>query len=371
MAHALSLARRARHQCRPNPMVGAVIVRDGRVLGEGWHHKPGRPHAEIEALNACSEDPRGATMYVTLEPCCHDNKRTAPCAPAVVAAGIERLVAATLDPYEPVRGKGFAELRAAGVRVEVGLLEREARILNQAFAWHAITGRPFTTLKLALTLDGRIADASGRSRWITGERARDEVQRLRSQMDAIVVGRATAEADDPALTVRLRSHRGPQPLRVVLGRLQNPGLKLLTQDPERTHIFVPEDAEPLADTRAHVHRVGTAPEQVLETLASLGVQRVLVEGGGRVAGSFLDAGLIQRVWLFFAPILLGDAGAAPAVIGKGRSLADALRLTRVHTRSLGPDLLVEGFLHDPLDLWEIAGAPPLEPARDLPLDLEA
>jgi diaminohydroxyphosphoribosylaminopyrimidine deaminase/5-amino-6-(5-phosphoribosylamino)uracil reductase len=357
MGRALALARRARHRCRPNPMVGAVLVRNGRVLGKGWHRKAGGPHAEVEALRACVEDPRGATMYVTLEPCCgREGKRTPPCAPALIEAGIARLVAATLDPHPLVRGKGLSELRAAGVAVQAGLLEREARTLNDAFAWHAVTGRPFTTLKLALTLDGRIADAAGRSQWITSERARAEVHRLRAQMDAILVGRATADADDPSLTVRLRGPRGPQPLRVVLGAPHRADLRLLTTDPERTHLFVPEAAELPGLPGVHVHRTGTEPGRVLETLAALGVQRLLVEGGGRVAGSFLDAGLVQRVWLFYAPLLLGDALARPAVAGAGRPLAKALRLGRVRSRRLGPDLFVEGFLQDPIELWEASTA---------------
>jgi diaminohydroxyphosphoribosylaminopyrimidine deaminase / 5-amino-6-(5-phosphoribosylamino)uracil reductase len=362
MRRALVLARRARHACRPNPMVGAVIVRDGRVLGEGYHHKAGEPHAEIEALGACTEDPRGADLYVTLEPCCHQG-RTGPCTRAVVQAGIRRVVAATRDPNPRVSGHGFAELRAAGVSVEVGLLERQARELNEAFAWHAVTGRPFVTLKLAMTLDGRIADAAGRSQWITSERARAEVHRLRSTVDAILIGRGTAEADDPALTVRLGAYRGPQPLRVVLagrGKLR-PDLRLFTEGAQRTYVFAGETAS-AADLRriealgAHAERVRTEdgridPEAVTERLARLGVQRLLIEGGGRVAASFLDAALVHRVWFFYAPLILGAEDGRAAVAGASRPLSKALRLQRVRAQRFGPDLRVEGYAVDPLQAW--------------------
>jgi len=359
MARALGLARRARHRCRPNPMVGAVVVRDGRVLGEGWHRRAGQPHAEPAALAACVEDPRGATMYVTLEPCApREGKRTPACAPALIEAGIARVVAATLDPHPGVQGRGFAALRAAGVAVEVGLLEHEARKLNDAFAWHVATGRAFTTLKLAMTLDGRIADGRGRSHWITSDPARRVVHTLRSQMDAILVGRATAELDDPSLTVRLSGYRGPQPLRLVLARrgLARPDLRLFTQDPQRTHVFVDPQADWSAPPGVQVHRVGTEPAAVLEALVPLGVQRLLVEGGGRVAGSFLDAGQVQRVWLFYAPRLLVASDARPSVAGASRPLEKALRLQRVSTRRLGPDWLVEGFVADPTERW--THAPP-------------
>ena len=371
MARALMLARRARHLCRPNPMVGAVIVRNGRILGEGWHQLAGQAHAEIEALGGCTEDPRGATLYVTLEPCCHTGKRTPPCVPAILQAGFARVVVATLDPTPLVSGRGVAALVGAGVIVDVGLLEREARELNEAFAFQILTGRPFTTLKLAMTLDGRIADGSGRSKWITADQSRLEVQRLRAQMDAILVGKTTAESDDPSLNVRLRGYRGPQPLRVVMankGRLSW-DLRILTEDPGRTHVFTSPDAgaKDLAHLRklgVQVHSDGTAPATVVETLAALGVQRLLVEGGGRTAGAFLDAGLVQRVWLFYAPLLLGAQDARPAVASPpGRSLDDAWKLARMRLRRLGPDWLISGYVEDPLVLWERSASGTALPAE--------
>ncbi len=354
MARALELAARGRGLTSPNPMVGAVVVRDGTVVGEGWHARAGAPHAEIEALARAGPGARGATLYVNLEPCGHHG-RTPPCVPALVEAGLARVVAALADPDPRVAGRGLAALRATGIPVETGVLADEAARLNRVFLTAMREGRPHVTLKAAASLDGRIADLHGVSRWITGDPARAHAHRLRADADAIVVGITTALRDDPALTVRLAQPWPREPWRVVLdthARLPVDAQLLRSGAPARALVAV-SDAAPgtrvsaLQATGATVVRVTARQGRVdvqalLAELFAREVRGVLVEGGGEVHGSFVDAALVDRVALFLGPLLLGGRTAPSLLGGSGRELKAAVRLETLEVQRLGDDLLVEG-----------------------------
>lgn len=354
MRRALDLAERGRGLTSPNPMVGAVIVRDGSIVAEGFHRRAGEAHAEAEALEAAGDLARGAALYVTLEPCAHVG-RTPPCAPRVAASGVRRVVAALVDPDPRVSGRGLDLLRAAGVEVAVGVLGRDAERQNRAFLTSVRRGRPHVLLKLAMTLDGKIADRHRASRWITGAGAREEAHRLRSEADAILVGVGTVLADDPALTVRREQPWPREPYRVVLdSSARTPPIARVVRGPtpERTLIAVGEAAphdrtERLERAGAVVVRLGGREgrvdlEAVMAELHRREVRAVLVEGGAEVHGAFLASGLVDRVAVFIAPLLLGGREATPAIGGPGVPLADALRLGDVAVRTVGADLLVEG-----------------------------
>jgi len=350
MAAALSLARRGLGQVWPNPAVGCVIVKDGRVVGRGWTQPGGRPHAETEALLRAGAVARGATVYVTLEPCSHHGK-TAPCAEALVGAGIARCVVACEDPDPRVSGRGLALLRKAGIDVDLGLLEGEARALNQGFLLRVAEGRPLVTLKLAQSLDGGIATAEGESRWITGDAARRHAHLLRAEHDAVLVGSGTALADDPKLSVRLDGLEHRSPLRLVAdGRLRLPLTSVLvaTARQQSTWLLTRRDSDRLrreafADAGVEVIALPVRPEEPLDLAAGLrelgerGVTRVLVEGGGVLAAGLLRAGLVDRLALYRAPLLLG-ADARPGVAPLGlQRLADAPLFGLLEALDLGPD----------------------------------
>ncbi len=351
MRRALALAARGVGTTHPNPRVGAVLVRGGKVVGEGWHRAPGEPHAEALALAAAGPRARGGTLFVTLEPCAHHG-RTPPCADALVEAGVARVVAAMNDPDPQVDGRGISRLRRAGVEVEVGLLGEEARELNRAYLWHRRTGLPWVTLKLALSLDGRLADPRGASRWITGERARACVHRLRAGHDAILVGVGTVLADDPLLTVRDGRRPSVPPLRVVLDPSLRtpPASRLLASLDQAPLLLVAGEGAP----EGRVRRLRAAGAEVLilprtrgtfawpalgRALTARGVLSVLAEGGGRTAGWLLARGAVRRAELFYAPLFLGE-GAVPAAGAPLPPLARALRGTITRTLHCGPDLRV-------------------------------
>ncbi len=353
MDRALRLAARGVGLTSPNPAVGAVLVRDGRVVGEGFHRRAGAAHAEVAALQAAGAGARGATCYVTLEPCAHFG-RTPPCAEALVEAGVGRVVLAALDPDPRVDGRGVARLRAAGIAVTIGVGEAGTRALNRGFFHAAATGRPHVVLKTAMTLDGRIAAVDGESRWITGDAARREAHRLRLAADAILVGVGTVLADDPRLTVRDPELPPKEPFRVVAdSRLRiPPGAQVLRAgDPARTVVACvePAPAAAAAALRGAGARVLELPGEggrvdlraLLVALRALDVLAVLAEGGGELAGALADAGLVDRVAFFIAPRLLGGRRAPGPLGGTGRRLKDALALTGLTTRRLGDDLLVE------------------------------
>ena len=358
MRRALEVAERGRGLTSPNPMVGAVIVREGRIVGEGGHLRAGGPHAEVAALAAAGEAARGATLYCTLEPCDHHG-RTPPCAPAVVAAGITRVVAALADPNPLARGGG-ARLRAAGVAVELGLLADVAERQNRTWLTAMRERRPHVTLKAAATLDGKIADVHGGSKWITGEAARARAHRLRAESDAIVVGVTTALRDDPALTVRLAEPWPREPYRVVLdttARLGADARLIHAGTPARALIAVGAEAPSdrvaaLARTGATVMRSPTRGGHVdvaavLAGLFERDVRAVLLEGGGETHDAFLEAGVVDRVALFLAPMLLGGRQAPGVLGGNGRELKSAVRLGPVSVTTLGDDLLLEADVVKP------------------------
>jgi diaminohydroxyphosphoribosylaminopyrimidine deaminase / 5-amino-6-(5-phosphoribosylamino)uracil reductase len=356
MARALEVAARGLGLTSPNPAVGAVLVRDGALVGEGAHLRAGGPHAEVAALAQAGDAARGATCYVTLEPCAHHG-RTPPCVEALIAAGVARVVAACQDPNPRVNGRGLATLAAAGLAVTVGVAEAEARAINRAFFTRVTTGRPHVTLKAAMTLDGKIAAWDGASRWITGEAARREGHRLRFLADAILVGIGTVLHDDPALTIRLPDVPPKEPLRVVVdSRLRTPPTAQILRvgSPARTIVAgaAPEPrrrAQALRSLGVQVLELPRAPESrrvglpaLLARLAELDVVGVLAEGGAEIGAGLLDAGLVDRVAFFIAPRLLGGRSAPGPLGGVGRALKDAVSLTGVTYRQIGEDVLIEG-----------------------------
>ncbi len=359
MTLALRLAAKGRGRTSPNPLVGAVVAAGGRIVGTGYHRVLGGPHAEIHALAAAGPRARGATLYVTLEPCVHLKKRTPPCVPAVVRAGIRRVVVAMLDPNPAVRGRGVRALRRAGIRVELGCLRDRAAELNEGYCHRIRTGRPLVTVKAAMTLDGKIAAAGGESQWITGEAARRDAHRLRAGADAILVGIGTLLADDPRLTVRLGGRRvptrtGAQPLRVVLdSRLRIPFRAKMLWEPSGGQVVVitttRADAariKRLEHQGARVIQVAAAPRGVslpaaLHALAGLGVNHVLVEGGAEVNAALLQGKLVDRLVLYLAPKLLGGRDALSVIGGTAPRLADAISLDEVSVARIGKDLRLD------------------------------
>jgi diaminohydroxyphosphoribosylaminopyrimidine deaminase / 5-amino-6-(5-phosphoribosylamino)uracil reductase len=356
MRRAMDVAERGRGLASPNPLVGALVVREGRVIAEGWHEGPGTPHAEAAALTAAGRSARGATLYVSLEPCDHQG-RTPPCTRAILESGVASVVAATVDPNPVVNGRGFARLRSKGVEVVTPVLGDEAARQNQAFEKHVRTGIPLVVLKMGASLDGKVAARDGSSRWITGDEARARAHRLRGDSDAIVVGAGTALADDPALTVRDPAYRGTPPLRVLVdarggvpaaGRLFSGPVPLMiatteASSPDRRREWAAAGGEVVVfDAEG-----GRVPLQSL--LAHLGkrdVQTVLLEGGPTLAWSAVGEGLVDRVVLFLAPKLLGGERAPGVLGGEGFApVSQALGLRITNVERIGEDLMVEADVH--------------------------
>jgi diaminohydroxyphosphoribosylaminopyrimidine deaminase/5-amino-6-(5-phosphoribosylamino)uracil reductase len=355
MRVALRLARRGYGTTSPNPMVGAVLVKDGKIIGRGWHRRAGGPHAEIEALRDAARrgnSPRGATLYVTLEPCC-THGRTPPCTEAVIGAGIKRVVVGATDPNPKHAGRGFPILRRAGIRVTSGVLAEDCARLNEAFNHWVVRRTPLVIVKAAMTLDGKIATASGDSKWITGEKARNYGMKLRQGSDAILVGINTVLADDPSLTFRSRRKVGARLRRIVLdSQARTPLRAKVVRDefaPLTTIVVSRRAPKSRVAALARKVRVLVAPERagaldlrwLLKRLGRENVTQLLVEGGGEVNASFLLGGLAQRVAFFYAPKILGGRDARKGVAGAGvRTLAEALTLDDVVWRRLGDDLLL-------------------------------
>lgn len=360
MQRALELAQLGLGTASPNPCVGAVIVRDGQIVGEGYHARAGEPHAEVHALREAGERARGATLYVTLEPCAHRG-RTGPCALAVAEGGLSRVVAAMTDPNPQVGGKGLQHLRDAGIEVSVGLGETQARRLNEAFLFAISAGRPFMHLKWAMTLDGKSATAGGESQWITGPEARRQVHRLRAEYDAVLVGGGTLRADDPQLTVRDFAWADERPIRqprrvVVTNEPVALDRRLWHDGGERTIFF---GRDPGKDHLAEVQALGIEAivaeakgatpgsgvdwRSVMTHLAEREVRGILVEAGPGLAGALVRQGLVDRVSAFVNPRVLGGAGSQPAVGGPDpQRLDDALRLAEVEIQPCGDDLWITG-----------------------------
>lgn len=357
MKRALELSKRGECLTCPNPMVGAVIVKDGQIIGEGWHHGPGLPHAEIEALKACRTDPKGATIYVTLEPCNHYG-RTPPCSEAIIKAGIGEVVYAISDP-NPVAGGGAERLKQAGIKTRSGLGRKEALELNRKFLHFCLTGRPWVIMKAAMSLDGKIATAGGESQWITGERSRKLVHKLRAEVHSVLVGSGTLLADDPQLTNRMFKVTSNQPLKVLLdSKLQiTAEHRIIGEKPEDLIVFCTtqaelEKAKILSSLGVRIIRQETAGRvnlaEALASLGELGVQSVLVEGGSSVFASFWELGLINEYYLFYGPFFIGGDSAPGVLGGRGlKSLSEAEHLTIESVKKIGPDILVHAYKEEP------------------------
>ncbi len=365
MAQALSLAGRGEGTTSPNPLVGAVVLDSaGEVAGRGWHRKAGGPHAEVLALREAGDRARGGVLVVTLEPCAHQG-RTPPCAPFVAEAGVSLVIAAVADPNPRVSGRGFAHLRAKGVEVEVGVMAEAAVRQNEAYFHWWKRGRPLLTLKAAASLDGKIATRSGQSRWLTGEAARNAGHRFRNRVDAVLVGVETALADDPLLTARPDGVPGHPLTRIVLDSMLRtpPSARVLPRAGGSSTIVAATDAAPSTREKAlraagaevlrteadRRGRVSLGP--LLRALGERGVRHVLVEGGGRVHGSFIREGLADRLLYFVAPVVVGDARAPGAISGLGALALQSLpRLSNVTHEVVGDDLLIQGYFKKPV--WE-------------------
>jgi diaminohydroxyphosphoribosylaminopyrimidine deaminase/5-amino-6-(5-phosphoribosylamino)uracil reductase len=361
LERAVELAERGRRHVSPNPLVGAVVSRDGQVLGEGWHAQLGGPHAEVQAIAACGgQDLTGASIHVSLEPCCHQG-RTPPCTDAILAAGLARVVVAADDPSAKASGRGLGILRDEGIEIDVagGELAHRARLANQAFRKHARTGRPWVLFKSAMTLDGKVATPTGDSKWISGDSSRERAHHWRATVDAVAVGIGTALADDPQLTARVEGvHR--QPRRVVFDATARLPLdsKLVAQAPEIPLTVVVTRAA----KRSQVEALETAgadivvatgenePSRVRSALAALGdqgVTSILLEGGPHLAGAFLDAGEIDEVRLFLAPLLIGGRQARDPLEGEGvEKISEALRALTLDCEKVAEDLLISARLRE-------------------------
>ncbi len=355
MKLALRLAGKGSGWVSPNPMVGAVVVQAGKVAGQGYHRRLGAPHAEVEALRQAGAAAKGADLYVTLEPCNHQG-RTPPCTRAILAAGVGRVVIATRDPNPRVTGDGAGFLASRGVAVEIGLLEAEARRLNEAYFKAVTTGLPFVVAKAACSLDGKIATATGESQWLTAASTRTFAHRLRHQVDAILVGIGTILADDPRLTTRLPHTKDP--IRIILdSQLRLPlSARVINPDSPASTWVVCRDQAPKERMKA-LQQLGveilTMPEEaglialrpLLEFLGERQVQSLLVEGGAETLGSFFDQKMVDKFYFFYAPKFLGGRNALGVLGGKGVArLQDALPARDLTLRRLGPDLVITGYL---------------------------
>lgn len=356
MAMALGLAAKALGRTSPNPLVGAVVVKAGKVIATGYHKRAGEPHAEAIALKKAGKAAKGATLYVTLEPCSHTNKRTPPCTPLVIASGIKRLVVAMIDPNPQVSGGGLKTIRKAGVTVLAGVLRDEAERLNESFIKHMTTGLPFVTMKIAQTLDGKIATARGESKWITSPEARRAGHHLRDRNDAILVGVNTVLKDDPSLTARIPG--GRDPVRVIVdSRLRTPlASRVITQRSAAPTIIATTPAAP----KAKIRKIESAGAEVLvvkakdarvdlqdlvKKLGKRGIMSVLIEGGAEVHASALRAGIVDKAVLFIAPMFMTGRDSLPSIGGRSpRKLRDAIRFSGAEADTVGDDLMIEGYI---------------------------
>jgi len=354
MKRALALAKRAEGMTSPNPMVGAVIVKKGRIIGEGYHKRAGTAHAEVVAIDNASADIAGSTLYVTLEPCCHKDKRTPPCTDKIISSKIKRVVIAMKDPNPKVAGRGIEALKKEGLEVVCGILDGKAGKLNEAYIKHITTNMPFAVLKVAMTLDGKIATPEGESKWITGEKARREVHRLRGSADALLTAIGTVSKDDPQLTCRAGNRKSP--VRIVL----DPYLKIsknarVLDCPPLTIIVCRHDAGQKKKAYLTGKNIGLIeysgdrldPKWLMKGLHDMGITSILIEGGASLNSSCLEAGIIDKVVFFVAPKIIGGRKSFPAVGGEAfRSLQDAHMLEQTSVRRIGDDFLIEGYIRN-------------------------
>ncbi|MCD6288685.1 MAG: bifunctional diaminohydroxyphosphoribosylaminopyrimidine deaminase/5-amino-6-(5-phosphoribosylamino)uracil reductase RibD [Candidatus Hydrogenedentes bacterium] len=356
MDRALELAARAYGRTSPNPMVGAVVVRDGEIVGEGYHARAGEDHAEVVALRDAGESVRDATLYVTLEPCSHYG-RTPPCVDAIISAGIRRVVAAMTDPNPLVAGAGFRRLKDAGIEVDVGMRQAEAGRLNEAHVKFCRTGLPFVYLKYAMSLDGKVATRTKDARWVTGEDARRRVHELRDRVDAIMVGAGTVRADDPALTTRLPDG-GRDPVRIVVSTMGDldPSARVFADDGDAPRWLAVSDGCPVERLGMFENRgvdilncpataQGLDLRETMRLVGERDVRTVLLEGGPTLAAAALESGIVDKIMRFIAPIVIGGMDAPSPVAGRGiERIADALRLVDVGIERVGSDVLIEGYI---------------------------
>jgi len=357
MQMALDLAVKGEGFTSPNPMVGAVVVKDGRVVGSGYHQMVGGPHAEVNAIDAAGKLAEGATLYVTLEPCNHTG-RTPPCTRKILEAGIKRVVVAMIDPNKDVAGGGADHLEQQGIRITTGVCREQARKLIEGFVKFVQTRRPFVIAKCAATLDGRIATRSGDSKWVTGEKSRQFVHRLRHAVDGILVGINTVRADNPSLTARLPDGQGKDPARIILDThlAISPAAKLLRQtSAAETILVVGKGATP--DKQAAFERDGVRVIQselknglidmdaLMDRLGALGLTSLLIEGGSRVLTSAFGAGIVDKVFFFYAPKILGGDDGIPICSGPGPELmSQSIPVKNINIRRFGDDVMIEGYI---------------------------
>jgi diaminohydroxyphosphoribosylaminopyrimidine deaminase/5-amino-6-(5-phosphoribosylamino)uracil reductase len=358
MKIALELAARGKGYTSPNPMVGAVVVKDGQIVGKGWHEKVGGPHAEVNAIDDAGEQAAGSTIYVTLEPCNHQG-RTPPCTGKILSAGIKHVVMAMKDPNPDVSGGGADFLIRNGVTVESGVCEADALRLNEYFIKFINKKRPFVTLKCAATLDGRIATRTGDSKWVTGASARKYVHELRHAMDAIMVGVNTVKADNPSLNTRLEDKQGVDPIRIVLdSKLSIPENSKLLQIPSGSDTLIITGNSEVSSKRFAIEKAGVKVinaqlrdgridlDALMNQLGKMGITSLLIEGGAQVAASALQAGIVDKINFFYAPKILGGDDGVPMCSGAGPELmADSIPVRDMIVRQFDNDIMIEGYLN--------------------------
>jgi diaminohydroxyphosphoribosylaminopyrimidine deaminase/5-amino-6-(5-phosphoribosylamino)uracil reductase len=355
----LRLASKARGRTSPNPMVGAILVKNGMIISEDYHRIPGSPHAEALVVQKAGEKARGSSLYVNLEPCCHIEKRTPPCTGAIINAGIKKVIIGMIDPNPKVSGKGVTELERAGIQVSSGILEHESRKLNEFYIKNITTGRPFVILKIAMTLDGKIATPDGQSKWITGEKSRKMVHHMRSHVDAILTAIGTVKADNPKMTSRIRGGRNP--LRIVIDpHLEMPlDAKILQRPPETIIVTRESDMKEqqgtLIEKKQKVHDMGIQIIEykgeranlvwLVELLGRQGVTSILIEAGSSLNAYALSEGVVDKVMFFVAPRIMGGLKSFPAIGGElYRKLEETYSVRDLKIRKIGEDFLVEGYV---------------------------
>lgn len=331
MHMAIRLAKKADGMTSPNPIVGAVIVRSGRVVGMGYHKRCGLPHAEVNAIRDAGPKAKGADLYVTLEPCDHFG-RTPPCTGAIIKAGLKRVIIGAKDPNSVNNGRGIKRLKRSGIKVVTGVLEEEARSINRPFEKYMKTGLPYVTLKMAQSIDGKIATRTGESKWITSVKAREYVQRLRSKSDAVMVGSGTLFKDDPSLLCRIPGAK--QPARVIVGGKRSiPSYAKIFRNAGKYKVFIAVSRKGRVDLKS-----------LLKTLGRMGLINILAEGGGEIAASLVKAGLVDRYLFFVAPKIIGGKDAVTSIEGEGiRSMKDAVGIKNMKATFIGQDILIEGY----------------------------
>ncbi len=345
----LRLAAKARGMTSPNPMVGALIVKKGIIIAEDFHRKPGTPHAEVLVIEKAGENAKGSELYINLEPCCHIEKRTPPCTKSIINAGIKKVIIGMKDPNPKVSGRGISELQNAGIDIKSGILENEAKRLNEAYIKYITTGKPFVILKIAMTLDGKIATPEGQSKWITGEKARKTVHRLRSRVDAIMTAIGTVKADDPQLTARIKNGKNPRRVVIDPDLEINTNAKVLQIPPET--IIVTKINNPKSNylektgTKIIYYKEKLNLNWLMEKLGEMEITSVLIEGGSSLNAHALEEGIVDKVMFFIAPKIIGGEKSFPAVGGKTfRNIEETYKIKNLKIKQIGEDLLIEGYI---------------------------